>query len=150
MAKIQALAPALDGLNSAALRQTISMVVTDMTEARRNEELLRALTHRVVHVQETERGRVAHHLARANSRIDAYNQRHARRSGFLNHFGPHPVTVAQTMRDMEGGVSARELNALFENYDRAGSIGIVVSVQKDVFFALAGAAETRYGLLHAC
>lgn len=38
---------------------TISMVVTDMTEARRTEELLRALTHRVVQVQETERGRVA-------------------------------------------------------------------------------------------
>jgi PAS domain S-box-containing protein len=38
---------------------TIGMVVTDMTEARRTEELLRALTHRVVQVQETERGRVA-------------------------------------------------------------------------------------------
>jgi PAS domain S-box-containing protein len=35
------------------------MVVTDMTEARRNEEKLRALTHRVVQVQEAERGRVA-------------------------------------------------------------------------------------------
>ena len=38
---------------------TIGMVVTDMTEARRNEEMLRALTHRVVQVQEAERGRVA-------------------------------------------------------------------------------------------
>ena len=38
---------------------TVGMVVTDMTEARRNEELLRALTHRVVQAQETERGRVA-------------------------------------------------------------------------------------------
>jgi PAS domain S-box-containing protein len=38
---------------------TFGMVVTDMTEARRNEELLRALTHRVVQVQEAERGRVA-------------------------------------------------------------------------------------------
>ena len=38
---------------------TFGMVVTDMTEARRNEEMLRALTHRVVHVQEAERGRVA-------------------------------------------------------------------------------------------
>ena len=35
------------------------MVVTDMTESRRTEELLRALTHRVVQAQETERGRVA-------------------------------------------------------------------------------------------
>lgn len=40
-------------------RVTIGMVVTDMTEARRTEEMLRALTHRVVQVQEAERGRVA-------------------------------------------------------------------------------------------
>lgn len=38
---------------------TIGMVVTDMTEARRSEDLLRALAHRVVQVQETERGSVA-------------------------------------------------------------------------------------------
>ena len=39
----------------------VALVVTDMTplEARRNEEMLRALTHRVVQVQEAERGRVA-------------------------------------------------------------------------------------------
>jgi two-component system NarL family sensor kinase len=40
-------------------RAIIGMVVTDMTEARRTEELLRALTHRVVQAQEAERGRVA-------------------------------------------------------------------------------------------
>ncbi|HEX7617689.1 MAG TPA: PAS domain-containing protein, partial [Verrucomicrobiae bacterium] len=40
-------------------RAPIGMVVTDMTEARHNEEMLRALTHRVVQVQEAERGRVA-------------------------------------------------------------------------------------------
>jgi PAS domain S-box-containing protein len=38
---------------------TIGMVVTDMSEARRAEEMLRALTHRVVQVQEAERARVA-------------------------------------------------------------------------------------------
>jgi PAS domain S-box-containing protein len=38
---------------------TIGIVVTDLTEARRNEEQLRALTHRVVQAQEAERGRVA-------------------------------------------------------------------------------------------
>ena len=37
----------------------IGMVVTDMTEARRTEEMLRTLTHRVVQAQEAERGRVA-------------------------------------------------------------------------------------------
>jgi len=46
---------AMNGFN----RATIGLVVTDMTEARRNEEQLRALTHRVVQVQEAERGRVA-------------------------------------------------------------------------------------------
>src|SRR5881396_2227395 len=40
-------------------RATIGMVVTDMTEARRNEEMLRALSHRQVQAQEAERGRVA-------------------------------------------------------------------------------------------
>ncbi|MDO8539509.1 MAG: ATP-binding protein, partial [Opitutaceae bacterium] len=49
---------AKDGIN----RATIGMVVTDLTEARRTEELLRALTHRVVQVQEDERGRVAQEL----------------------------------------------------------------------------------------
>jgi two-component system NarL family sensor kinase len=38
---------------------TIGMVVTDITEARRNEEVLRALSHRLVQAQEAERGRVA-------------------------------------------------------------------------------------------
>lgn len=38
---------------------TTGVVVTDLTAARRNEERLRALAHRVVQVQETERGRVA-------------------------------------------------------------------------------------------
>ena len=40
-------------------RVIIGMVVTDMTESRRTEQLQRALTHRVVQVQEAERGRVA-------------------------------------------------------------------------------------------
>ena len=40
-------------------RVTIGMVVTDMSEVRRNEETLRALTQRVVQVQEAERQRVA-------------------------------------------------------------------------------------------
>ena len=40
-------------------RGTMGMVVTDMTEPRRNEEMLRALSHRLVQAQESERGRVA-------------------------------------------------------------------------------------------
>jgi signal transduction histidine kinase len=40
-------------------RATIGMVVTDLTDARRSEEMLRALARRVVEVQEAERARVA-------------------------------------------------------------------------------------------
>jgi len=40
-------------------RATIGLVVTDQTAVRRSEEMLRALTQRVVEVQETERGRIA-------------------------------------------------------------------------------------------
>ncbi len=39
--------------------ETFGLVLTDMTEARRNEERLRELTQRIIQVQETERGRVA-------------------------------------------------------------------------------------------
>jgi signal transduction histidine kinase len=40
-------------------RAAVAVVVTDLTEARRNEEILRALSRRLVRAQETERGRVA-------------------------------------------------------------------------------------------
>ena len=43
----------------ASKRVILCMVVTDMTEARRTEQRLRALTHRVVQAQEAERRRVA-------------------------------------------------------------------------------------------
>jgi len=43
-------------------RVIIGMVVTDLTETRRHEKRLRALTQRVVQVQEAERGRVAREL----------------------------------------------------------------------------------------
>ena len=69
--KIQVLLHASDGslipvllsirelANEGSKNVIIGMVVTDLTEARRNEEQLRALTHRVVQAQEAERGRVA-------------------------------------------------------------------------------------------
>jgi PAS domain S-box-containing protein len=41
---------------------TLSMVVTDMTGAHKSEERLRALTHRVLQVQEEERVRLSHEL----------------------------------------------------------------------------------------
>ena len=73
-AKIQALLHARDGSQMPAhisirplpkigsQSATIGLVVTDMTEARRHEEMLRTFTHRVVQAQEAERGRVANEL----------------------------------------------------------------------------------------
>jgi PAS domain S-box-containing protein len=43
-------------------RAISSMVVTDMTETRRKEEMLRALSHRLAQAQEAERGRVSFDL----------------------------------------------------------------------------------------
>jgi PAS domain S-box-containing protein len=40
----------------------LCLVVTDMTEPRRNEKVLRDLTHRLIQTQEAERGRVANDL----------------------------------------------------------------------------------------
>ena len=40
-------------------RATVGVVVTDLTEGRRNEEMLRAFSHRLVQAQEAERGRLA-------------------------------------------------------------------------------------------
>lgn len=40
-------------------RATIAMIVTDMTQARASEEMLRALSHRLMKAQESERARVA-------------------------------------------------------------------------------------------
>ena len=57
-AQISSCPLAKNGAESASF----GIVVTDMTEARHNEEMLRALTHRVVQVQEAERGRVANEL----------------------------------------------------------------------------------------
>ncbi len=70
-AKIQVLLHAGDGsqipvqislrplAKNAADNAIIGLVVTDITQVRRSEELLRALAHRVVQVQEEERARIA-------------------------------------------------------------------------------------------
>ena len=65
---IQALLIAGDGsrlpvqVSIGCSRQTISMVVTDLTEVRKSEAMLRELSRRVVNAQESERGRVAGEL----------------------------------------------------------------------------------------
>jgi PAS domain S-box-containing protein len=57
-AQISSCPLARNGAESASF----GLVVTDMTQARHNEEMLRALTRRVVQAQEAERGRVANEL----------------------------------------------------------------------------------------
>ena len=57
-AQISSCALATNGAES----ESFGLVVTDMTEARHDEEMLRALTRQVVQVQEAERGRVANEL----------------------------------------------------------------------------------------
>jgi PAS domain S-box-containing protein len=82
---------------------TMGMVVTDMTEARRTEELLRALTHRVVQVQEAERGRVAlelhDNITQSLCAILVHCQALAKR---LSARGGTSVTEAIKIREMLG------------------------------------------------
>lgn len=51
--------PVQISIRALAKKGTFGLVLTDMTEARLNEERLRELTQRIIQVQEAERGRVA-------------------------------------------------------------------------------------------
>ena len=84
----------------------IGMVVTDMTEPRRTEEQLRALTHRMVRAQESERGRVAlelhDHIIQLLCAIQFRSQ--ALADNLSAHEGP-PKKDARELRDMVGGIA---------------------------------------------
>jgi len=84
-------------------RATIGMVVTDMTEARRTEELLRTLTHRVVQAQETERRRVALELHDHITQLVCATL--LRSQALANQLSAHDDTLKQeafTLREMLG------------------------------------------------
>lgn len=91
---------------------TTGMVVTDMTEARRAEELLRTLTHRVVQAQEAERRHVALEL---HDRITQLLCATLVRSQTLaNQLSKHEGTLKQeaiTLREMLGQM-AREVERI--------------------------------------
>jgi len=91
---------------------TTGMVVTDMTEARRAEELLRTLTHRVVQAQEAERRHVALEL---HDRITQLLCATLMRSQTLaNQLSKHEGTLKQeaiTLREMLGQM-AREVERI--------------------------------------
>ena len=84
---------------------TIGMVVTDLSVARRSEELLRALTHRVVLVQEAERGRVALELHdNITQQLCAVLFRSQALADSLPASNGPAKTEANTLRTMIGGM----------------------------------------------
>ena len=117
-------------------RTIFGMVVTDLTEARRTAELLRALKHRVVHAQETERGRVAlelhdnitQHLCGILFRCQALAGRLPDRGGPLSReaiklqemLGETAEEVERISRDLRPGV-----------LDQLGLIGVVRSASAE-------------------
>jgi len=95
-----------------ANRATIGMVVTDITEARRTEELLRTLTHRVVQAQEAERRRVALELHDHITQLLCATL--LRSHALANQLSAHEGTLKQeaiTLREMLGQM-AREVESI--------------------------------------
>jgi len=72
--------------------------------------------------------RVFHHRVRPDAGIHADDEGHSARGGLLHHFTAHAVAVAQAVRDMEAGLSARELDGLGQNDYGAGAVHVVVAV----------------------
>ncbi len=91
---------------------TTGMVVTDMTEARRAEELLRTLTHRVVQAQEAERRHVALELHDRITQLLCATL--VRSQTLVNQLSKHEGTLKQeaiTLREMLGQM-AREVERI--------------------------------------
>jgi PAS domain S-box-containing protein len=99
------------GMDSA----TIGMVVTDLTEARRIEDLLRALTHRVVKIQEDERGRLASELHDGVTQLlcGILLRSQALVATLSSNHGP-AKSEAKKLRDMAGRV-AKDLERISHN-----------------------------------
>lgn len=110
---------------------TIGMVVTDMTEARRSEEMLRALTHRVVQAQEAERGRVAFELHdHITQLLCALMFRSQSLVAMLARQGGRPATEAVALR-AQLGAAADEVERISRNL-RPGvleHLGLVAAVR---------------------
>jgi two-component system NarL family sensor kinase len=115
---------------------TIGMVVTDLTEARRTEELLRALSHRLVQMQEAERGHVAlelhDHLTQLHCamvfRSQALADKLSARDGPLKR-------EAMQLREM-AGQAAREVERISRNLrpsvlDQLGLVAVLRGTGKE-------------------
>ena len=112
---------------------TVGMVVTDMTETRRNEELLRGLSHRLVQVQEAERGRVALELHDGITQILCAIL--VRSQTLAEKLSPHDHTARQEaikLRDLLGA-AAQEVERISRNLRPSvlNELGLVAVLQSD-------------------
>ena len=112
---------------------TVGMVVTDMTATRRTEELLRGLSHRLVEVQEIERGRVAEELhgniTQMLCAILVRSQTLARKLSPRDHAAQQE---AIKLRDLFGDV-AQEVERISRNLRPSvlNELGLVAVLQSD-------------------
>ena len=94
---------------------TIGIVVTDLSKVKRSEERLRALTHRVVQVQEDERGRVALELHDGITQLLCAMV--FRSQALLGNLPAHPRRAkrdAVKLREMAGG-AVKEIERVSHN-----------------------------------
>jgi two-component system, NarL family, sensor kinase len=117
----------------------VGMVITDMTEGRRAEERLRALTHRVVQVQEAERSRVALELHDNITQLLCAVLFHSQALvGLLKgHKGPTRA-AASRLRDMLGK-TAKEVERISNNLtphvlNQLGLIGVLGEARTEFAF----------------
>ncbi len=112
---------------------TIGMVVTDMTETRRNEELLRGLSNRLVQASESERGGLAlelhDHITQLLCAVLVRCQ--VLVGGLLTRNGPALQEVVK-LRDMVGQ-AAQEVERISRNLRPGvlGELGLVAVLKSD-------------------
>src|ERR1039457_3557785 len=89
------------------------------------------------------------HFSGANAGVHADNQAHAHGGRAFNHIGPHAVAVLQTVRDVEAGLAARELDRFFQDDYGDCTVDVVIAVNQDFFVGGYGGAKTSERFWHA-
>jgi two-component system, NarL family, sensor kinase len=161
-AKIQVLLNAVDGsqmpaqisirplAKNGAKSATFGLVVTDMTEARRNEEMLRTLTHRVVEAQEAERGRVALELHdNITQLLCAVLVRWAALANKLPARSPREIILAGGSRATAAAVSRGEKTSRDEVLKLSGMLGQTVDEVQRIARNLRPSVLDELGLIPA-
>lgn len=117
-------------------QRVLSMVVTDLTEVRRSEAALRALTHRVLQAQEAERGRVALELDdNITQRLCAVLIRSQALADTLPARDPASKRAAIALRDMLG-TAADEVERIARNLrpgvlDQLGLVAVLRDTSRE-------------------